>query len=86
MKVLSAFLVMVLGGSTLIFAQLDRATFPFSYLNTNVKSLSLGNATVSLDRFGNEEISPAVVGEEGETSSYTKLAELFLAIETRMGP
>ncbi|WP_142455544.1 PorV/PorQ family protein [Gracilimonas mengyeensis] len=65
MKIIIVFLLMVFGCSRSSMAQLDRTAFPFSYLNTNVKSLSLGNATVSLNTFGNEEINPAVIGEEG---------------------
>ncbi len=66
MKYISAVLLMVLGWNTASFAQLDKAAFPFSYLSTSVKSLSLGNATVSLSGlYGDEQINPAITGEEG---------------------
>ncbi|SMO89674.1 hypothetical protein SAMN06265219_11490 [Gracilimonas mengyeensis] len=56
---------MAFGWSADSLAQLNNVAFPFSYLNTNIKSLSLGNATVSLNGIGHDEITPAVAGEKG---------------------
>ncbi|SMO89671.1 hypothetical protein [Gracilimonas mengyeensis] len=65
MRIIFTFLLMAMGLSATSLAQLNKAAFPFSYLNTNIKSLSLGNATVSLNGIGNEEINPAVAAQEG---------------------
>lgn len=44
-------------------AQLNNAAFPFYIQNTNIKSLSLGNATVSLgNEYGDSNINPAGIG------------------------
>lgn len=62
--ILSVFLLVA--GSTSIFAQLNITAFPLSTQKFDVKSLSLGTATVSLgDGYGSMFVNPAGMGENG---------------------
>ncbi|MEQ8523289.1 PorV/PorQ family protein [Gracilimonas sp.] len=61
--ILSVFLM--LAGSTSIIAQLNITAFPLPTQNFDVKSLSLGTATVSLsDGYGSIFVNPAGIGED----------------------
>ena len=65
MKVIVSVLLM-LAGSTSLFAQLNITAFPMASRTFDVKSLSLGNAVVSLSgQYGDRQINPAGIGVEG---------------------
>ena len=65
MKVIISVLLMLVG-STSVLAQFANTAFPLSTQNFDVKSLSLGTATVSLgDGYGSMFVNPAGIGSDG---------------------
>lgn len=66
MKTSIALLFVLFGVNSLALAQMSITGFPITHESFNMKSLALGQATVSLSgKYGDENINPAGIGMEG---------------------